>query len=189
MIAKLALSAMALPALFVLTAPGAHADQRTAAAAAGTEGLNPALAAAYTEAEASARAEGVTLYINSGYRSYAEQQAMWEDGVATYGSPDEARRWVLPPEESTHVSGQAIDVGPQPGAQWLERNGNRWGLCRIYANEWWHFELATVPGGQCPALRADASEQPHAPAPPQAVPPLLTGSAGPLKAWRWGPGQ
>ncbi|MGW0249668.1 M15 family metallopeptidase [Nocardia goodfellowii] len=190
MIAKLAMSAAALPALFVLLAPGAHADQRTAvAAAAGTEGLTPALAAAYTQAEEAARAEGVTLYINSGYRSPAEQQAMWEDGIATYGSPDEARRWVLPPEESTHVSGQAIDVGPQPGAQWLERNGNRWGLCRIYANEWWHFELATAPGGLCPALRADASEPPPAPAlPPQAMPPN-TGSAGPLHVWPWGPAQ
>jgi D-alanyl-D-alanine dipeptidase len=57
------------------------------------------------------------------------------------------------------VSGQAIDVGPRAGAQWLETNGNRWGLCRIYENEWWHFELATVPSMVCPPLRADASER------------------------------
>lgn len=127
--------------------------------AAGTEGLDPVLAVAYTLAENAAHAEDVPLWINSGHRGYAEQQAMWEDGIATYGSPEEARRWVLPPEESTHVAGQAVDVGPQEGAQWLREHGNRWGLCLTYANEWWHFEVATVPGGACPTPRTDASER------------------------------
>ncbi|WP_431958664.1 M15 family metallopeptidase [Nocardia lijiangensis] len=138
------------------TPAGGHRE--VIGSAAGTEGLDPALAVAYTLAEDAAHAEGVSLWINSGHRSYAEQQAMWENGIATYGSPEEARRWVLPPEESTHVAGQAIDVGPQLGAQWLEQNGNRWGMCRTFANEWWHFELATIPGGVCPPLRSDASE-------------------------------
>ncbi|WP_405176895.1 M15 family metallopeptidase [Nocardia sp. NBC_01377] len=131
----------------------------TALAAAGTEGLDPALALAYTLAEDAAHAEGVPLWINSGYRTEAEQRALWEDGIATYGSPEAARRWVLPPEESSHVAGRAIDVGPQDGAGWLEANGNRWGLCRTYENEWWHFEQATVPGAACPPLRSDASER------------------------------
>ncbi len=134
-------------------------DQRAVGAfASGTDGLSPSLALAYTLAEDAAYSEGVPLYINSGYRTYAEQQALWEDGIATYGSPEAARRWVLPPEESGHVAGKAIDVGPQQGARWLEANGNRWGLCRTYLNEWWHFEIATLPGGSCPAPRADASE-------------------------------
>ncbi|WP_098700159.1 M15 family metallopeptidase [Nocardia farcinica] len=146
--------------LATATATAAPGDQQEAlGSAAGTDGLDPALAVAYTLAEQAAHAEGVPLSITSGYRTPAEQQALWEDGLATYGSPEEARRWVLPPEESTHVSGQAVDVGPQAGAQWLERNGNRWGLCRTYANEWWHFELATIPGGSCPPLRPDASER------------------------------
>ncbi|MGK8522826.1 M15 family metallopeptidase [Nocardia asteroides] len=132
-------------------------DQReSVGSATGTEGLEPALALAYTLAEREAHAQGVPLSITSGYRTPAEQQALWEDGVATYG-PDGARRWVLPPEESTHVSGEAIDVGPQQGAQWLEANGYRWGLCRMYQNEWWHFELATVPGTDCPPMKPDAS--------------------------------
>nr|WP_245676969.1 M15 family metallopeptidase [Nocardia acidivorans] len=122
-----------------------------------TEGLDPLLAAAYSQASEQAREEGVTIWITSGYRSPAEQQAMWEDGIRQYGSPEAARRWVLPPEESTHVSGKAIDVGPRAGAQWLEDNGNRWGLCRTFDNEWWHFELVTVPGASCPARLPDAS--------------------------------
>ncbi|WP_306364872.1 M15 family metallopeptidase [Nocardia sp. CC227C] len=125
--------------------------------AATTAGLDPLLAIAYDLAAAEAHAQGVPLSITSGYRSPGEQQAMWEDGIATHGSPEEARRWVLPPEESTHVTGQAVDVGPREGAAWLEANGNRWGLCRTFDNEWWHFELATLPGMPCPARLPDAS--------------------------------
>ncbi|MFC8042660.1 M15 family metallopeptidase [Nocardia sp. NPDC057353] len=133
-------------------------DQREGiGSATGTEGLNPALALAYTLAEGEAHAQGVPLSITSGYRSPAEQQALWDEGLATYGSPEEARRWVLPPDESTHVSGDAVDVGPLAGAQWLEANGFRWGLCRTFDNEWWHFELATAPGTACPARFPDAS--------------------------------
>ncbi|MEU7765699.1 M15 family metallopeptidase [Nocardia sp. NPDC049190] len=138
--------------------PGVATDQReTAGSATGTEGLEPRLALAYTLAADEAHAQGVPLSITSGYRTPAQQQVLWDDGVATYGTPDSARRWVLPPEESTHVSGRAIDVGPQQGAAWLEANGNRWGLCRMFDNEWWHFELATIPGGACPPTRPDAS--------------------------------
>ncbi|MFC9994866.1 M15 family metallopeptidase [Nocardia sp. NPDC127526] len=122
-----------------------------------TDGLNPWLSLAYSLAAQEAHAAGVPLWIVSGYRTPAEQQAMWDDGIATYGSPDEARRWVLPPGESTHVTGEAIDVGPRAGAQWLEDNGNRWGLCRTYDNEWWHFEIATIPGFPCPPRVPDAS--------------------------------
>ncbi|MEV0540175.1 M15 family metallopeptidase [Nocardia salmonicida] len=127
--------------------------------AAGTEGLDPPLAAAYTLAEQQAHAEDVPLSITSGHRTYEQQQWLWQDGLATYGSPEEARRWVLPPEESTHVSGRAVDVGPQVGAQWLEANGNRWGLCRTFDNEWWHFELVTAPGTPCPPRVPDASQR------------------------------
>lgn len=161
----LGMLAVASPALLAGTvaAPATHAvpvvQWELVGAAAGTEGLDPALVVAYTLAEDAAHAAGVPLWINSGYRTHAEQQALWEDGIATYGSPDEARRWVLPPEESTHVAGHAVDVGPRVGAQWLEVHGNRWGLCRTYQNEWWHFELATLPGAPCPPLRADASER------------------------------
>ena len=125
--------------------------------AAGTEGLDPLLAAAYTLAENQAHRDGVPLSITSGYRTWAEQERMWQDAIVQYGSPDAARHWVLPPAESTHVTGRAIDVGPQIGADWLHANGNRWGLCRLYENEWWHFELVTWPGGPPPPMLPDAS--------------------------------
>lgn len=161
----LVMSATAVPALLAAGAVAAPAgaapvreEQREAAGSAeGSEGLDPVLALAYTLAEQDAHAEGVPLWITSGYRTPAQQQALWDDGVATYGGPDAARKWVLPPAESTHVSGQAIDVGPQAGAQWLAANGNRWGLCRTFDNEWWHFEITTFPGAPCPPMVADAS--------------------------------
>lgn len=128
-----------------------------AAAEEGTEGLDPMLAAAYTQAATTALAQGVTLSITSGKRSVAEQRYLWRQALATYGSPAAARAWVLPPNESTHVTGKAVDVGPQSGAQWLQRNGSRWGLCRTFANEWWHFEIATIPGNPCPAMWPNAA--------------------------------
>ncbi|MEV6428216.1 M15 family metallopeptidase [Nocardia sp. NPDC051463] len=161
----LGLPAVVLPALVAIapaapTASATPVDERVVAGSAtGTEGLEPKLALAYSLAHDQAEAEGVGLSITSGYRTPEQQEELWLNGLQTYGSPDEARRWVLPSSESTHVSGQAIDVGPRGGAQWLEANGNRWGLCRIYENEWWHFELATLPGLACPPLRADASVQ------------------------------
>ncbi|WP_245672835.1 M15 family metallopeptidase [Aldersonia kunmingensis] len=126
-------------------------------AASGPDGLDPTLSRAYDQAAAAAGAQGIPLWITSGARSVAEQEGMWRDGIATHGSPDAARRWVLPPAESTHVGGHAIDVGPQAGAAWLEANGSRWGLCRTFANEWWHFEVTTPPGTPCPPMWADAS--------------------------------
>ncbi len=125
--------------------------------ATGTAGLDPLLATAYSLAEAEATSIGVPLSVTSGHRTYDEQQWLWFDALNTYGSPDIARRWVLPPNESSHVAGRAVDVGPAQGASWLQANGNKWGLCRTYENEWWHFELATAPGGKCPPMRPDAS--------------------------------
>ncbi|MFD4428521.1 M15 family metallopeptidase [Nocardia sp. NPDC058497] len=155
-------TAAATTALAVAVAaaePIATAQREQFQSAAGTEGLDPSLALAYTLAQQQAHAEGIPLSITSGYRTYEQQEMLWQDGLATYGSPDEARRWVLPPEESTHVSGHAVDVGPEVGAQWLETNGNRWGLCRTFDNEFWHFELQTVPGGSCPPRLPDASHR------------------------------
>jgi D-alanyl-D-alanine carboxypeptidase len=119
--------------------------------------LTPALRRAMARAIDAARADGVDLVVTSGWRSAAHQQRLYEDAIAKYGSPAAARRWVLPPEESAHVRGEAVDVGPPAGARWLETHGVRYGLCRRYANEPWHFErLAAALGSRCPPL------EPHA---------------------------
>ncbi len=118
--------------------------------------LDPELLAAVREAARDARAAGVELRVTSGWRSKAYQQRLLDEAVARYGSLEEARRLVSTPEKSAHVTGKAIDIGPTDAADWLIRNGSDYGLCQTYANEMWHFELATAPGGECPVPLSDA---------------------------------
>ena len=55
------------------------------------------------------------------------------------------------------MRGEAVDVGPTTGADWLREHWERFGLCRRYANEPWHFErLAGATGSTCPDLQAHA---------------------------------
>lgn len=119
--------------------------------AADTTDLSPALGAALTAATTAARRDGVRIRVTSGYRTPAHQQRLYDQAIRTYGSARLARRWVLPPAESAHVRGEAVDVGPRSAAAWLQTHGITWGLCRRYDNEWWHFEVATAPGARCPA--------------------------------------
>lgn len=132
-------------------APAAHPATRPA-----TE-LDPGLASAVQQAIDAAAEVGVELYVNSGWRSAAEQRELWDEALIKYGSEQEAARWVLPPELSAHVQGLAVDVGPSQGAAWLAEHGPRWGLCQVYGNEPWHYELTAEPGGTCPELVPDAT--------------------------------
>ena len=120
--------------------------------------LDPALREALLEAAGDAGAEGVELRVNGGWRSARYQRALLGRAVETYGSVEAARQYVMPPGESSHVTGEAVDVGPADAAAWLTRSGSAYGLCQVYANEPWHFELATEPGGACPPLTASAAE-------------------------------
>lgn len=124
----------------------------------GSDGLDAELAAAYERAAAAASAAGVDLRINSGRRTPEHQEELFRDAVARYGSEAAAARWVARADTSVHVSGDAIDVGPPAGATWLGAHGAAYGLCRIYANEPWHFELRT---GGCPALYPDPTHDPR----------------------------
>ncbi|QKW19765.1 M15 family metallopeptidase [Kitasatospora sp. NA04385] len=120
-------------------------------------GLDPDLLAALRTAAADARQQGIELRVTSGRRSPAEQQRLLDAAVTRYGSLDLARRYVNTPEKSTHVSGRAADIGPTDADDWLNRHGARYGLCQVYANEMWHFELLTAPGGTCPPQLPDAA--------------------------------
>lgn len=121
--------------------------------------LHPLLTARFSAAASFAAADGVKLYISSGFRSRERQEILFAEAVRKYGSESEAAKWVLPPQFSHHPQGLAIDVnypGDKPGALWLEKNGSRFGLCRVYANEWWHFEGVIAPGERCPRLAPNA---------------------------------
>lgn len=119
--------------------------------------LDPPLLAAIQNAATAASAEGIAMTITSGWRSPEFQQHLLDDAVQTYGSFDAARQYVQTPAMSRHVIGQAVDVGGVGADQWLIANGSRYGLCQIYANELWHFELATDAAGICPPLLPNAA--------------------------------
>jgi zinc D-Ala-D-Ala carboxypeptidase len=119
--------------------------------------LDPALLSAVQDAATAARSDGITMTITSGWRSPEFQQRLLDQAVQTYGSLTAARKYVQTAAMSKHVIGEAVDVGGAGADQWLIANGARFGLCRIYANELWHFELATDAQGACPALLPNAA--------------------------------
>ena len=138
---------------------GGTALTESATAAGEVVEIHPLLAARFAAAKSAAALEGVTLYITSGFRSQARQEVLFANAIKKYGSETEAAKWVLPAHSSHHPQGLAIDVNyPKDpmGAKWLEDNGARFGLCRVYANEWWHFEGVIAPGQSCPAMAENA---------------------------------
>lgn len=119
--------------------------------------LDPDLLAAIQQAATDADRAGIPMVVTSGWRSPEFQQALLDDAIQVYGSEEEALKWVLTPDRSSHVSGNAIDIGYTDADYWLIKNGFRYGLCQTYANEIWHFELAVTPGNPCPAPIPDAN--------------------------------
>ena len=128
----------------------------------GVARLDPALLRALRRAAADAAADGVQLVVDSGWRSPAYQERLLQAAVAKYGSRAEAAHWVATPTTSAHVSGDAVDLGPTAAAAWLGTHGVAYGLCRIYANEPWHFELRPAAVDRvCPAMYADPTHDPR----------------------------
>ncbi|GGL08316.1 hypothetical protein Sme01_68120 [Sphaerisporangium melleum] len=115
-----------------------------------TDGALSAFTAARTEA---LWRHGLLLGLTSGYRDPLVQQRMFEAEVRRCGSVAQARMLVLPPSESSHVKGIALDVRPHEGARWLQENGARYDLYRMYDNEWWHFEYHPDRAGVPPRRR------------------------------------
>ena len=139
---------------------GLPADQRLSPFDLATPAVNrldPALLDAVERAANAAAADGITIGLTSGWRSPEFQQRLFDDAVVQYGSVDIASQYVASPQVSKHVIGKAVDIGPVAADDWLIRNGQAFGLCQIYANEIWHFELATDYGGVCPPLRPNAA--------------------------------
>jgi hypothetical protein len=124
--------------------------------------LDPDLRRALRQAAADAARHSIVMVVNSGWRSRAYQRELLRAAVAKYGSPREARRWVAAPDASAHVSGRAVDIGPTRAAAWLSRHGAAYGLCRIYRNEPWHYELRPeAVDDRCPPMYADPAHDPR----------------------------
>jgi zinc D-Ala-D-Ala carboxypeptidase len=121
--------------------------------------LDPALLGALRQAATDAWRDGVEFYVDSGWRSPEYQEQLLDDAISKYGSEEEAARWVATPNTSAHVSGDAVDIGPSDATAWLSERGAEYGLCQIYGNEPWHYELRLVAVDHgCPPMYADATK-------------------------------
>jgi zinc D-Ala-D-Ala carboxypeptidase len=128
----------------------------------GVANLDPALLGALHDAAFSAADDGVEIVVDSGWRSPEYQERLLDDAVSEYGSAEEAARWVATPETSAHVSGDAVDIGPSDATAWLSEHGAEYGLCPVYDNEPWHYELRHEAADDgCPPTYADPTHDPR----------------------------
>jgi LAS superfamily LD-carboxypeptidase LdcB len=128
----------------------------------GVANLDPALLGALRQAASDAADDRVEFYVTSGWRSPEYQNQLLREAVSEYGSEAEAARWVATADTSPHVSGDAVDIGHFDAAAWLSEHGAKYGLCQIYRNEPWHYELRSeaIDHG-CPPMYADPTHDPR----------------------------
>jgi len=128
---------------------------------AGVANLDSDLLTSLREAASAAEGAGIQFVVDSGWRSRAYQEHLLQDAISKYGSEAEASRWVATPDTSPHVSGDAVDLGSD-AATWLSEHGAQYGLCQIYANEPWHYELRPEAVDQgCPSMYDDPTHDPR----------------------------
>ncbi|ROR93893.1 LAS superfamily LD-carboxypeptidase LdcB [Salana multivorans] len=123
-------------------------------------GLSPDLVAAFDAMVAAARADGISLWIASGYRSYADQTVIYDRYAARVGA-EAADTFSARPGHSEHQSGLAIDVNDvssdfagTAAAQWVAQHGHEFGFVvrypegkesvTGYSYEPWHLRYVGV---------------------------------------------
>ncbi|MFL5782516.1 MAG: transglycosylase SLT domain-containing protein [Thermoleophilaceae bacterium] len=100
--------------------------------------MRPDVARAFDRMERAAAGDGVHLIVVSGFRSNAEQAALF----ARHPDP----RWVAPPGKSLHRLGTELDLGPSSAYGWLAANATRFGFVQRYSWEPWHYGYTRSPG-------------------------------------------
>jgi len=101
------------------------------------EGMRPDVAAAFDRMATAAAGAGIALVVNSGFRSDAEQAALF----AAHPDP----RWVAPPGQSLHRCATELDLGPETAYGWLASNASRFGFRKRYEWEPWHYGFDAGP--------------------------------------------
>lgn len=124
--------------------------------------LDPHLLRALRHAALDAAADEVRIFVNGGWRSPEYQELLLSEAIEKMGSAAEAARWVATPDTSPHVSGDAVDIGHSEAKAWLSKHGAKYGLCQIYRNEPWHYELRpeAIDHG-CPPMFDDPTHDPR----------------------------
>ena len=92
------------------TLPGRGQDERS---------LRAVLMPDLEKLVAAAGNAGVTIYVGSGYRSYATQASLFASNVRQHGEA-KANRFSSRPGHSEHQSGLAVDFGGIDRACWVE---------------------------------------------------------------------
>ena len=82
-------------------------------------------------------APGISLLVVSGFRSDAEQAALF----AAHPDPT----WVAPPGHSLHRCATELDLGPDPPTAGSRRNASRFGFVQRYSWEAWHYGFEAGP--------------------------------------------
>ena len=102
-------------------------------------GLTSDTLAAFNEMQKGAAADGLQIWICSGFRNYSYQSTLYWNYVARDGSQWSADRYSARPGFSEHQSGYAIDVNQasryfngSPVAVWLEKNCWKYGFIIRY---------------------------------------------------------
>lgn len=101
-------------------------------------GLRPETQSAFSAMRSEASRQGLSLYIASGYRSYATQDALYQRYVRESGQAA-ADRFSARPGHSEHQTGLALDVnstsgafGSTPEGRWVRDNAHRFGFIVRY---------------------------------------------------------
>ncbi len=115
------------------------------------DGKNVVVATAqhFNVMKAAARANGVTLRVNSGFRTQAEQTYFYNcyRTKRCNGGNLAAR-----PGYSNHQNGIALDINTASGGayNWLRNNASKYGFIRTVPSETWHWEYR--PGQRCNSM-------------------------------------
>jgi hypothetical protein len=139
--------------------------------------MRPDVAVAFDRMAAAAAADGLTLIVSSGYRTNAEQAALF----AAHPDP----KWVAPPGVSLHRLGTELDLGPVSAYAWLAANAPRFHFVQRYSWEPWHYGYVLNPGSSAAmAGRRDGGDGARGSALPAFVPDAYAAPIG-RAAQRW----
>lgn len=104
-------------------------------------GLTAETGAAFARMQSAAEADGISLYIQSGFRSYELQESLYSRYVSRDGQAA-ADRYSARPGHSEHQTGLAIDVNDisysfadTPAGKWLAANCAKYGFILRYPQD------------------------------------------------------
>jgi LAS superfamily LD-carboxypeptidase LdcB len=107
----------------------------------GYELIEVATGKAFLAMREAARADGIDLYVFSGFRAMDHQKRLYQAYREGYGNK------AAKPGYSNHQLGKALDIyiGDAGIYDWLEAHAKQFGFKRTVAGEPWHWEYVKKP--------------------------------------------